>query len=72
MPCGLTRPELEPIDERDPSRNHPSRIESPTVEALSEDEVDRMRARLDKALGNGGAAAPAEGTAAAPVEPVEG
>ncbi len=48
-------PELEPIDESDPSRNHPSRVESPAHEALSDDEVDRMRARIERALGNGGA-----------------
>ncbi len=48
-------PELEPIDESDPSRNHPSRVESPAHQALSDDEVDRMRARIERALGSGSA-----------------
>jgi len=59
-------PELDPIDEQDPSRNHPSRIESPAHEALSDDDVDRMRARIERALGTNAAAATGE------TEPVSG
>lgn len=47
-------PRLDPIDDDDPSRNHPSRVESPVHEELSEDEVDRMRARIERALGASG------------------
>jgi hypothetical protein len=43
-------PELMPIDDSDPARNHPQRIESPIHHELSEDEVDRMRARIERAL----------------------
>ena len=59
-------PELAPIDDGDPARNHPNRIESP-VQALSEDEIDRMRARLDRALGSSnGSTGPAAESEAQP------